>query len=106
MEDFAFDHFVFQLVFVGFVFYPYKCLAWVLFNMPPSFSPDTNFVVHRTTLGFWMSHLGLLFVFFPLTGCIRWKCLPCKGAFEVKGCSKLLLKSFFSVFVTTLALGS
>jgi hypothetical protein len=24
---FAFDHFVFQLVFVGFVFHPYKCLA-------------------------------------------------------------------------------
>jgi hypothetical protein len=61
---FSFNHFVSQLVFVGFVVHPCKCLAWVLFNMPFGFSPPINFVVLQTTLGFWVSHLGLLLFFF------------------------------------------
>jgi len=57
---FAFDHFVSQLVFAV---HPCKCLAWVPFNMPLGFSPPTNFIVHQTSLGFYVSHLGLFFLF-------------------------------------------
>jgi hypothetical protein len=28
------------------VVHPYKCLAWLFFNMPLGFFPHTNFVVH------------------------------------------------------------
>jgi hypothetical protein len=38
-------------------------LAWVPFNMPLGFSPPTNFIVHQTSLGFYVSHLGFFFLF-------------------------------------------
>ncbi len=61
-------------------------MSWSPSILPPNFSLPTNFYYPLVDINFRCLVWVHLFFFFFHLRCVKWKCLPCKGAFKVKGC--------------------